>query len=125
MKKVEELKQRAEGSSAEAQRVACDGGEARRLEEQPRSLRSGGVCGGWVAGSFKSTIFKDLPEAVTGTMVPNVEIDDKNGWEYLKQLPLCRRLRQRLMRSRAWILNTYGGEKVKARKRNRKEALAT
>ena len=49
------------------------------MEEQPRSLRSGGVCGGWVAGSFKSTIFKDLPEAVTGTMVPNVEIDDKNG----------------------------------------------
>ena len=63
---------------------------------------------------FKCPVFKDLPEAVTATMVPNVKVNDQKGWEYLKQLPLCRRLRKRLMRSRAWILNLYGGKKVNA-----------
>ena len=49
---------------------------------------------------------------VTGTTVPNVEVSDQKGWEYLKQLPLCRGILGRLMRSRAWILNLYGGKKV-------------
>ncbi|CAE7467875.1 unnamed protein product [Symbiodinium sp. KB8] len=44
---------------------------------------------------FKCPVFQDLPEAVTATMVPNVEVTDKSGWEYLKELPLSRRLRKR------------------------------
>eukprot|EP00439_Symbiodinium_sp_Y106_P050510 s3369_g6.t1 len=57
---------------------------------------------------FRSPIFKDLPDSVTATMVPNMEVNDQKGWEYFKQLPLCRRFRKRLMRSKAWVLNLYG-----------------
>ena len=60
---------------------------------------------------FKCPVFRDLPEAVTATMVPNVEVNDKSGWEYLKELPLSRRLRKRLLRSRAWVLNLFSGKK--------------
>ena len=63
---------------------------------------------------FKCPVFQDLPEAVTATMVPNVEVTDKSGWEYLKELPLSRRLRKRLLRSRAWVLNLFSGKKRSA-----------
>ena len=63
---------------------------------------------------FKCPVFQDLPEAVTATMVPNVEVNDKSGWEYLKELPLSRRLRKRLLRSRAWVLNLFSGKKHSA-----------
>ena len=63
---------------------------------------------------FKCPVFQDLPEAVTATMVPNVEVNDKSGWEYLKELPLSRRLRKRLLRSRAWVLNLFSGKRHSA-----------
>ncbi|CAE7777630.1 GIP [Symbiodinium sp. KB8] len=62
---------------------------------------------------YKSPIFKDLPEEVLMGMVPNVEVNDRKGWEYLKALPLNRRLRKRLMRSKAWVVNLYGGKGLK------------
>ncbi|OLP76435.1 hypothetical protein AK812_SmicGene43633 [Symbiodinium microadriaticum] len=62
---------------------------------------------------YKSPIFKDLPEDVLMGMVPNVEANDQKGWEYLKALPLNRRLRKRLMRSKAWVVNLYGGKNLK------------
>ena len=62
---------------------------------------------------YKSPIFKDLPEDVLMGMVPNVEVNDKAGWEYLKALPVNRRVRKKLMRSRAWVVNLYGGRKLK------------
>ncbi|CAE7308079.1 RE1, partial [Symbiodinium sp. KB8] len=63
---------------------------------------------------FKCPVFQDLPEVATATMVPNVEVNDKSGWEYLKELPLSRRLRKRLLRSRAWVLNLFSGKKHSA-----------
>ncbi|CAE6930701.1 GIP [Symbiodinium sp. CCMP2592] len=49
---------------------------------------------------YKSPIFKGLPEEVLMGMVPNVEANDKPGWEYLKGLPVSRRIRKKLMRSK-------------------------
>ena len=63
---------------------------------------------------FKCPVFQDMPEAATATMVPNVEVNDRSGWEYLKELPLSRRLRKRLLRSRAWVLNLFSGRKHSA-----------
>ncbi|CAE6958294.1 RE1 [Symbiodinium sp. CCMP2592] len=62
---------------------------------------------------YKSPIFKGLPEEVLMGMVPNVEANDKSGWEYLKGLPVSRRIRKKLMRSKAWVLNLYGGKNLK------------
>ena len=62
---------------------------------------------------YKCPVFKDLPEDVLMGMIPNVAANDKEGWEYLKALPLPRRVRKKLMRSRAWIVNLYGGKKLK------------
>ncbi|OLP85962.1 hypothetical protein AK812_SmicGene32990 [Symbiodinium microadriaticum] len=56
---------------------------------------------------YKSPMFKDLPEDVLMGMVPNVDVNDKAGWEYLKALPVNRRV------SRAWVVNLYGGRKLK------------
>ncbi|CAE7208121.1 GIP [Symbiodinium sp. CCMP2592] len=62
---------------------------------------------------YKSPIFKNLPEDVLMGMVPHVQGDDKEGWEYLKALPVSRRIRKKLLRSRAWVLNLYGGRNLK------------
>ncbi|CAE7692108.1 tilS [Symbiodinium sp. CCMP2592] len=62
---------------------------------------------------YKSPIFKHLPEDVLMGMVPHVQGDDKEGWEYLKALPVSRRIRKKLLRSRAWVLNLYGGRNLK------------
>ena len=109
MKKVEELKQKAEGLQQKLNALRM---MEVKNEDWRNSLAAYAQEGCVVDGLqvlFKCPIFKDLPEAVTGTMVPNVTVDDKSGWEYLKQLPLSRRLRKRLMKSRAWIVNMYGG----------------
>ena len=39
-----------------------------------------------------------------------MEGNDAKGWEYLKALPLPRRVRKKLMRSKAWVVNLYGAE---------------
>ena len=62
---------------------------------------------------YKSPIFKNLPEDVLMGMVPNVEANDAKGWEYLKSLPVSRRIRKKLLRSKAWVVNLYGGKDLK------------
>ena len=62
---------------------------------------------------YKSPLFKDLPEDVLMGMVPHVEVDEAKGWEYLKGLPVSRRIRKRLWRSKAWVVNLYGGRGLK------------
>ena len=62
---------------------------------------------------YKSPIFKDLPEDVLIGMVPNVEANDEKGWEYLKALPVNRRVRKKMMRSKVWVVNLHGGRKLK------------
>ena len=37
-------------------------------------------------------------------------MDGKHGWEYLKKLPMPRRMRKRLFKSDVWIVNVYGGK---------------
>ena len=46
---------------------------------------------------YKSPLFKDLAK----------------GWEYLKGWPVSRRIRKRLWRSKAWVVNLYGGRGLK------------
>ena len=57
---------------------------------------------------YKSPVFQGLPEDVLMGMVPNVVATDKEGWEYLKALPVSRRVRKKLLRSKAWVVNLYG-----------------
>ncbi|CAE7800726.1 GIP [Symbiodinium sp. CCMP2592] len=114
MKKVEELRQRAEGLQQRLNAVRMMEVKQEDWRQNLAAYAQEGCVVDGLQVLFKSPIFKDLPEAVTGTMIPNVEVTDEKGWEYLKSLPLCRRLRKRLMRSKAWILNMYGGKTAKA-----------
>ena len=42
-----------------------------------------------------------------------MEANDEKGWEYLKALPVNRRVRKKMMRSKAWVVNLHGGRKLK------------
>ena len=54
---------------------------------------------------YQSPIFKDIPEYLKAGLVPESDLSDKAGWEYLKTLPRPRKMRKRLYKSRNWILN--------------------
>ena len=52
--------------------------------------------------------FCSLPASVKGAMAEDVLLDDKSGWNYLKALPVSRRVRKRLMVT-PWVVNLYSG----------------
>ena len=45
---------------------------------------------------YKSSIFSELPDKVRMSLVPEMDMETKSGWEYLKSLPMPRRTRKRL-----------------------------
>ena len=59
---------------------------------------------------YKSAIFDCLPDQVRMSLVPEMCVDGKHGWEYLKKLPMPRRMRKRLFKSDVWVVNLYGGK---------------
>ena len=58
---------------------------------------------------YSAPMFKDLPDGIRFPMAPAMDLSTKAGWEYLKMLPVPRRMRKRLYKSRAWILNMFAG----------------
>ena len=62
---------------------------------------------------YKSSIFSELPDKVRMSLVPEVDLGDKSGWENLKALPMPRRTRKRLHKSDVWIVNLFGGSSKK------------
>ncbi|CAE7767290.1 RE2 [Symbiodinium sp. CCMP2592] len=73
MKKVEELKQRAEGLQQRLNAVRMMEVKQEDWRQNLAAYAQEGCVVDGLQVLFKSPIFKDLPEAVTGTMVPNVE----------------------------------------------------
>ena len=54
--------------------------------------------------------FEGIPEQVVSSAVEEINLGDKDGWEYLKEAPLPRRERKRLLGSRKWVLNLFSGK---------------
>ena len=109
MKRVEELKQRTEQLQDQLDAV-------RMLEVRDadwRILMAGyaeeGSASKGLQALYKAPMFKDLPDSIRFSMAPAMDISAKAGWEYLKMLPVPRRVRKRLFKSRTWILNMFAG----------------
>ena len=58
---------------------------------------------------MKCPFTEDLPSEVLELMIEG--FDPNQGWKYLKDLPLTRKQRKRLMKSHDWIVHLYAGEK--------------
>ena len=72
--------------------------------------KSGSATSMWKA-IISCPFTKDLPTDVQGMLVEEWDPKDPNvGWAYLKSLPLPRRLRKALLRSRSWTVHLYAGE---------------
>ena len=70
--------------------------------------KDGSAVSMWKA-LMKCPFTKDLPSEVLELMIEG--FDPNQGWKYLKDLPLTRKQRKRLMNSHDWIVHLYAGEK--------------
>ncbi|CAE7364775.1 RE1, partial [Symbiodinium sp. KB8] len=109
MKKVAELKERAQQLQDRLMAV-------RMMQEQNMDWRSRmvkyaekGAAVDGLQALHLSPMFVDLPNQVRVAMAPEIDLSKKAGWEYLKLLPLPRRVRKRLYRSESWVLNMFAG----------------
>ena len=75
--------------------------------------KDGSAVSMWKA-LMKCPFTKDLPSEVLELMIEG--FDPNQGWKYLKDLPLTRKQRKRLMNSHDWIVHLYAGEKDNALK---------
>ena len=113
MKKVEELRERTEGLRTQLHAV-------RMMEERnadwrislARYAEEGKAVDGLQA-LYKSAIFDRLPDQVRMSLVPEMQTGGRHGWNYLKKLPMPRRMRKRLFKSDVWVVNMYGGKDKK------------
>ena len=63
---------------------------------------------------YLAPMFAELSNQVRVAMAPEIDLSERAGWEYLKLLPLPRRVRKRLHKSGTWVLNLFaGGDKRK------------
>ena len=70
--------------------------------------KDGSAVSMWKA-LMKCPFTKDLPSEVLELMIEG--FDPNQGWKYLKDLPLTRKQRKRLMNSHDWIVHLYAGER--------------
>ena len=70
--------------------------------------KDGSAVSMWKA-LMKCPFTRDLPSEVLELMIEG--FDPNQGWKYLKDLPLTRKQRKRLMNSHDWIVHLYAGEK--------------
>ena len=114
MRKVAELKERAQQLQDQLTAV--------RMMQQRNSdwrmmlaqyVKQGAAVDGLQA-IFLAPMFNELSNQARVAMAPEIDLSGKAGWEYLKLLPLPRRVRKRLFRSETWVLNLFaGGDKRK------------
>ena len=71
--------------------------------------KDGSAVSMWKA-LMKCPFTKDLPSDVLELMIEG--FDPNKGWMYLKDLPLTRKQRKRLMNSHDWIVHLYAGERI-------------
>ena len=110
MKKVDELRSRTESLRTQLQAIKMmEEREADWRVLLARYAEEGKAVDGLQA-LYKSAIFDRLPDQVRMSLVPEMFVDGKHGWEYLKKLPMPRRMRKRLFKSDVWIVNVYGGK---------------
>ena len=70
--------------------------------------KDGSAVSMWKA-LMKCPFTKDLPSEVLELMIEG--FDPNQGWKYLKDLPLTRKQRKRLMNSHDWVVHLYAGER--------------
>ena len=111
MKKVTELKERTQGLQNQLTAI-------RMMEERKADWRvllakysEQGHSADGLQAMFSSPIFSNLPAELRTTTAPTIETSSTAGWNYLKLLPLPRRMRKRLHKSSCWVLNMFAGEK--------------
>ena len=113
MKKVEELKEKTE--KLQNQLLALRMMEIRNADWRLLMAKyvEGGVAVDGLQALYKAPMFRELPDGIRVAMAPDIELGTKQGWEYLKKLPLPRRMRKRMLRSQAWVLNLFAGKDKK------------
>ena len=97
---VREMELRLEAMQAE---------EEKDWIEHIHDVRKDGSAVSMRKALMKRPFTKDLPSDVLELMIEG--FDPNQGWKYLKDLPLTRKQRKRLMNSRDWIVHLYVGEK--------------
>ena len=109
MKKVAELKERAQQLQDQllAVRMMQQQSMDWRIMMAKYAERGAAVDG--LQAVHLSPMFGNLPNHVRVAMAPEIDLSEKAGWEYLKLLPLPRRVRKRLYRSDSWVLNMFAG----------------
>ncbi|CAE7777535.1 RE1 [Symbiodinium sp. CCMP2592] len=112
-RRVEELRQKTEDLQDRLNAIKMMEVKKDDWRQDLAAYAEGGCVVDGLQALYKSPVFKNLPEDVLMGMTPYVEANDKDGWEYLKALPVSRRIRKKLLRSRAWVLNLYGGRNLK------------
>ena len=55
-------------------------------------------------------MFKDLPGKIKDKLFTELEFTEEAGWNYMKDLPLTRRERRKLLRSKRWVVNLFSGK---------------
>ena len=114
MKQVAELRERAQQLQDQLTAV-------RMMQQQSSDWRamlakyvdSGEAVNG-LQSIYLSPMFATLPNQARVGMAPEIDLSMKAGWEYMKLLPLPRRVRKRLYKSETWVLNLFaGGDKRK------------
>ena len=96
---VREMELRLEAMQAE---------EEKDWIEHVHDVRKDGSAVSMWKALMKCPFTKDLPSEVLELMIEG--FDPNQGWKYLKDLPLTRKQRKRLMNSHDWIVHLYAGE---------------
>ena len=120
MKKVSQLKEKTQ----ELQNQLC---AIRMMEQKKEDWRiilskyaEHGDAAEGLQAIYLSPSFQGVPNHVRVSMAPSLDTSPKAGWEYLKLLPLPRRVRKRLFKSNNWVLNMFAGEDIRAMMRCRR-----
>ncbi|CAE6936887.1 GIP [Symbiodinium sp. CCMP2592] len=111
MKKVAELKEKTQELQNQLTAI-------RMLEQRKADWRvllakysEEGCSADGLQALYTSPVFEALPNEVRTRVAPQLDASPGAGWDYLKLLPLPRRMRKRLFKSSCWVLNMFAGEK--------------
>ncbi|CAE7789604.1 RE1 [Symbiodinium sp. CCMP2592] len=111
MKKVAELKEKTRELQDQLTAI-------RMLEDRKADWRvllgrysEQGCAADGLQALFTSPAFVRMPNELRTLVAPEMNCSPDAGWDYLKLLPVPRRMRKRLLRSSCWVLNMFAGGK--------------
>ncbi|CAE7245139.1 RE2 [Symbiodinium sp. CCMP2592] len=111
MKKVAELREKTH--ELQSQLTAIQMLEDRRADWRILLAKYAeeGCSADGLQALYTSPVFATMPSEVRARVAPELDVAPGAGWNYLKLLPLPRRMRKRLHKSSCWVLNMFAGEK--------------